>query len=67
MEFIKEKNYFIARGKNGFFKIKKFGGKFYCSYSGKDKVFMLPPRTKLTEVKMLAKENFYWEGVTCQK
>lgn len=63
MEFVKEKNYQIARGKHGFFKIKKIAGRFHCCYVGKTngRVFNFPPNKKILDLKLMVQSNEYWE------
>lgn len=61
MKWIKDGSFWIAKGNDGTFKIKKQHGLFYGKYIGKDKSFNFPPKKSIKELKQIIQENYYWE------
>lgn len=51
-----------AKGRYGIFRIEHSGGRFWPRYASEDTSFKMPPKTKLSEAKMMCEDNENWEA-----
>ena len=67
MIFEKQGSSYIARGKNGYFYIRKSRGKYWAEYIGQKIAFKFTGRKFIKEAKELCQGNSYWEEEKLQK
>ena len=61
MKWEKKDNYWIVKGDNGKFIIRKKSIFYYASYTSQTTTFNLPRNTSIKAVKQMCQDNFYWE------
>lgn len=61
MKWEKKDNYWVAKGNDGKFIIRKKSIFYYASYTSQTTTFNLPRNTSIKAVKQMCQDNFYWE------